>query len=164
MNAGCTSLMLPPLAPSPRHPLSACVHEAGLQLVAKKQDTCLAFKGDSVWTQPWSSPFFFYFLAKSKMNQHPVPGAHNHGLTFQGNKPPNTWREAGFRAVPVAVNRLWTLWNILGLSFRSLSKLLTSLLSVKRQTALSSELTWHWDMACLSPWLVVSNLFLSILS
>lgn len=26
-------------------------------------------------------------------------------------------------------------------------------MAVKRQTALSSELTWHWSMACLSLWL-----------
>ena len=65
MNAGCTSLMLPPLAPSPRHPLSACVHEAGLQLVAKKQDTWHS-KGTRCGPNLGALPSSFIFWLRAK--------------------------------------------------------------------------------------------------
>jgi hypothetical protein len=45
-----------------------CLCAWGWAPTCSKETRHLAFKGDSVWTQPWSSPFFFYFLAKSKMN------------------------------------------------------------------------------------------------
>lgn len=147
-NAGCTSFAL-----SPRYPLSACVHEARFQLVAKKQDTW-HLKETQCGPNHGSLPFFFICWLRAKwLTASSLWGAQPRPYFSGKQTPKHLERSFGPWTVPVAVNRLWSLWNILGLSFRSLSKLLTSLLPVKRQTGLSSELTWHWDMACLSLWL-----------
>lgn len=153
------SLALPPFALSAGQALSAYVYD-----VAQRQDSWHSKETRCGPNHAGLPSFFICWLRAKWTTEFSSWGAQSWHYFSGKQGPKHLERSFGLRTVPVAVNHLWTLWNILGLSLRSLSKLLTSLLSVKRQTTLSSELTWHWDMACLSLWLVASNVFLSILS
>lgn len=96
-----------------------------------KETGHLAFKGDSAWTQPCTSAFS-HLLAKSKMNN----GIQSQGCTTmvflfrETNLQTRLKRSLGPKTVPLAVNCLWTLRNLLDPSLRSVSKLLVSLLGV----------------------------------
>lgn len=94
----------------------------------------------------------FSFVGQEQNEQwHPVPGVQNHGLPFQGNKPANTFEEKPW-SEDCASEVYVTSWTLLSKVFRNCWCHCWGL-SVKRQTTLSSELTWHRSMFCLSFWL-----------
>lgn len=147
--------LLPFLTLSPRHPLSSCVHEARFQPAAKKQDIWHS-KGTQ-WGHSHGSLSFLICWLRAKWTRVSSSWGAQTWPSFSGKQTSkHIWRKALVWGLclwlQVAFELYVTSWTLPSEVFWNSWRPCWGM-SVERQTALSSELTWHRSMVCLSLWL-----------